>query len=143
MGTEKHKKSHERKHSDDSDSDTSGNSGNTQLTQAYQQPSSVTDSLLCTGVSHQHKKSKKHKKEKDKKVLASICMHWGIEQLPQASLVTSAGPQDKHKKSKKDDKLLKEAKKFLKQSEMAPYAVDLLLQSTSLPQCASQSVTKS
>ena len=35
--------------------------------------------------------------------------------------------QDKHKKSKKDDKLVKEAKKFLKQSEWAPNAVDCVL----------------
>lgn len=38
--------------------------------------------------------------------------------------------QEKHKKSKKDDKLLREAKKFLKQSKMALYAIDLLMQST-------------
>ena len=74
MGSEKHKKSHKRKHSDDSDSSASADSGDTRLRKAYQQPSS--DSLLGTDVSHQHKKSKKHKKEKDKKVLMSICVHY-------------------------------------------------------------------
>ncbi|KAL3162158.1 hypothetical protein ABBQ32_009866 [Trebouxia sp. C0010 RCD-2024] len=45
MGSEKQKKSHKRKHSEDSDNDTSADSG----------------------VSHQHKKSKKSKKEKKEK----------------------------------------------------------------------------
>lgn len=74
MGSEKHNKPHKRKHPNDSDSNASADSGDTWLRKAYQQPSS--DSLPGTDVSHQHKKSKKHKKEKDKKVLMSICVHY-------------------------------------------------------------------
>ncbi len=69
MGSDKHKKSHKRKYSDDSEADASESSGeaivgiNPLVVYPYfLQTAAVTD------VSQQHKKSKKHKKDKAKKV---------------------------------------------------------------------------
>jgi hypothetical protein len=70
MGSDKHKKSHKRKHSDDSEADASESSGEAivvgiSLLVVY--PYFVQTAAVADA-SQQHKKSRKQKKDKAKKV---------------------------------------------------------------------------